>query len=195
MIVAFDYDDVLVDFVGAWCDAYNMEVAHDELIFREDLILNGWDMSKHASELVGEDWLEFLRKNVRYWEEAETTPGAVEAINELRRRGIGVEIVTNKPDWAQHVVWGWLARNQVAVDGVIITTHFAKHEVSNADVLVDDRPSTVRSWIDSRPERSGILFARSQNENDREGLLTAYNFDDVLWQLNVIDRVRGAKRG
>jgi deoxypyrimidine-specific 5' nucleotidase type C protein (NT5C) len=176
--IAFDFDDVLVDFVGAWCKS-----VQDVLMLpcsREDLILEGWDMGKHASQIVGMDWLdEWFRDHMSYWINAETEPDAVDTLWHLGLAGHQISIVTNKPDWARIAVWSWLEREDPHVDSVIIANHFSKEEISDADVLVDDRPDTIRRWEASRPDRLGVLYARSQNINDRIGFTVAEDFGDV----------------
>lgn len=178
MKIAFDFDDVLVDFVGAWCRS-----VEEELMLpcsREGLILDGWDMSKHASEIVGMDWLdEWLKSHISYWVNAETEPGAVECLKRLGAAGHQLSVVTNKPDWARRVVWSWLEREDPHIDSVVIANHFGKHEISDAAVLVDDRSDTLRKWEASRPNRLGILYARSQNKFDRFGLVVAHDFEEI----------------
>lgn len=193
MKIALDFDDVLVDFVGAWLNSANTELGLE--VSREDIRLEGWDMAKHASKLVGMDWLEWIRLHLDYWMAAETTPRAVEAIAILADDGHEVQIVTSKPGWARPIVWNWLAKNNPKVYKVVITNHFSKHDASDADVLVDDRPSTVRAWVDSSPDRYGILFARSQNVSDRKGLMVAETFDDVVHIVDTLSKIRRTDNG
>lgn len=191
MKLAFDYDDVLVDFVQAWCDSVN-EQHPTATITREGLILDGWDMSKHASDIVGMDWLQWLEIHLEYWYNAKTTPGALDALQTLKTRGHTLEIVTNKPEWARPVVWNWLGYNNPPFDQVTITNHFGKEDISNADVLIDDRPSTLDRWVASRPGRVGILFARSQNVKEQGMFPTAYTMQDVV---NLVDKISNGKGG
>ena len=183
---------MLIDFVGAWIHSVNMELGGDWK--REDLRLEGWDMAAHASEIVGCHWLnDWFRQHIGYWMDADTTKGAVKCINRLSEN-FDIEIVTNKPDWARVVVWDWLHWHNPNVFRVTVTDHFAKHEVSNADILIDDRPDTVRRWIDSRPGRYGILFDRSQNRDDRSGLLVARDMIEVEKQVKTIDKIINTRR-
>lgn len=190
MKVAFDYDDVLVDFVGCWVRSVNELMGKD--LKREDLRLDGWDMATHASEIVGMNWLdEWLKEHIEYWYEAETTPGALATLKRLHEKGHSIEIVTNKPNWAKPVVWNWCQTHNPAVDKVTIANHFAKHEISDADILIDDRPSTLHAWNNSRPGRLGVLFARSQNKAQRHLFPVAETFDDIEWIVEYEEARRG----
>jgi len=193
MKIAFDFDDVLVDFVGCYLDALETETGRH--YDRKDISLDGWDMSTWANGVLGLGqenpmaWLEWMRPCVGLWETAKTTPGALPALWALERAGHELEIVTNKPRWAYSVVWSWLNRTDAPFSTVRILNGFSKEEASDADVLVDDRPSTVRAWNASRPGRIGILYARRQNEQDRKGLYVAQDMQDVV---HAIEREREA---
>lgn len=203
MRIAFDFDDVLVDFVGAFLRGLNISLAraHGKIggYTRFDIELDGWDMGPWANRTLvnnglmtpGERWLDwFMNTHMPLWMYAKTESGAVRVMEALVRDGHRLEIVTNKPLKARKVVYTWLLEWNAPVESVhILDGHFDKHEVSEADVLVDDRPDTLRAWIDSRPRRMGILYARSQNEDDRRGLYVAESMDDVYALVTAYQRV------
>jgi hypothetical protein len=196
---AFDFDDVLVDFVGAWLLGLLEERGF--CYYREDIALDGWDMGPWANKVLfetglgesytGMDWLEWLNHpgRIKYWDEAETTPGALEALNDLASAGVELELLTNKPRWAHTVVWSWLFRTDAPFGGVRILNHMSKEQASDADILVDDRPGTIRKW--EATGRTGILYARSQNASDRAGFNVAYDFADVVYAVQRELRLEG----
>jgi len=192
VIVAFDFDDVLVDFVQAWLDAFN-EVNSTSWT-REDIRLKGWDMSAWANEQVKDgDWLEFLRDRLEYWVNAETEPGALECLERLHGDGHRIELVTNKPAWARTVVWRWMDRYNPPIEKVVIANHFGKAKLSDATILVDDRPETLTDWEQSNSERTGILYARSQNRHARDKFVVAGNMDGVYDIVTIMDKIRRTK--
>jgi phosphoglycolate phosphatase-like HAD superfamily hydrolase len=190
VIIAFDFDDVLIDFVGCFLKAVNTRFDLD--MTRDDIETVDWDMQEWANRLLsrvtgryfaGRCWLEWLTApgNIHFWEEADTVPGALEALRFLDEAGHKLEIVTNKSPEAAHVVWKWLHDNRAPIYAVHILQGFSKAEASQAEILVDDRPATIREWNASRPDRLGILFARSQNKEDRDDLYVANDFADIVY--------------
>lgn len=182
MKVAFDFDDCLVDFVGCFLKAVNREL--NSRYTREDVDYDGWSMGSWASSVVGEDWLEWFERRPRYWLEAETLPGALETLWALDKAGHELELLTSKPRWAHMVVWNWLVEHHAPFSTVRILDRVReKHEASDADIIVDDRPETVRDWNSSSFMRFGILFARVHNEGHRSGLYVAESHADVLYAV------------
>ena len=190
LVVAWDFDDVCIDFVGAWLRAVRKEL--HLYIERADIKLDGWDMSAWANQTLYDAgvkinpgpmaWLDWMP--LTYWLTADTTPGVERCMSRFADEGMVNEVVTNKPPYARTVVWSWLLRTDVPVTRVEINGHFKKHEVSQAQVLIDDRPSTIRAWNESRGDRLGILYGRSQNIHDREGLVVANSMTDVYELVN-----------
>jgi len=189
--IAFDFDDVLVDFVQCWLDAVWAErgVSYD----RRNIKVENWDMTAWANDVLGTEgmgWLEWLNggSRINYWKQAATEPGMLEVLHRLHRQGHVLELVTNKPPWARQVVWAWLHRTDAPFTEVQILDTFGKEQASTASLLVDDRPDTIRKW--EKTGRTGILYARSQNETDRNFPYVAYTPEDICWIIDTLEARR-----
>ena len=155
--IAIDLDDVLLDFTGGLRSAVSQQFGVEVPEFRE------WHISDVLNPIVGRNWWSWMKDNVDIWAEFDPVEGGLEALEDLRKAGYYLEIVTSKPTWAEYNVWRWLAKHEPPVQRVtIVGQHDKKVDFTKASILVDDKPGNILEWILSG--RHGILFGRPHNE-------------------------------
>jgi hypothetical protein len=164
--VAVDLDDVTVDFFQGVIDAMYREFG--VLLLKEDVTT--WD--DNTVKLFDwhrygyKSWWDWMRQRDWLWATFPAIPGSVGGVAALRGRGHVVECVTSKPEWAEPQVWRWLGKWRVPFNTVhIVDLEHPKHEVSTADVLIDDKWENVKGWAMSAPDRHAILYDQPWNRH------------------------------
>lgn len=183
--IAVDMDDVLVDFVGGLVTAIATE--YEVQITREQLEECGWDLHPLLDPIVGRSWWSWLRDREWLWAGFPAVPGAIGGIDTLRRQGHYLELVTSKPEWAEHNVWKWLGKwrppfNQVTV----VSPKQNKVDHTPADILIDDKPDNCASFL--AENRGAILFSAPHNKHYKPAapiLKRAADWSEVLNLLGV----------
>jgi len=161
--IAVDADDVVVDFIGGLLDSIYIE--QGVRIEKEDI--KEWNLHKVLDPIIGTpekpySFWKWLQHRERLWANFNAVPGAIGSIDKLRRAGHDMELVTSKPEWAEHNVWIWLGKWRPAFTKVTITKlEDKKSDKSDADVLIDDKPQNVLDWIETG--RKAILFTSAHN--------------------------------
>jgi 5'(3')-deoxyribonucleotidase len=188
--IALDLDDVVLDFVAGILETVNRD--YDANVQPSEI--TDWNFGQFIDEIIGKPWFEWLEEHAWLWgEKFKPVPGAIGGIEKLRRAGHYIEIVTAKPEWAEDATWLWLAKYKPRVHRLTIVPidHISnKHEITDADVLVDDKWENCREWAaDGRP---AILYNRPHNFGygaPPEGVLRANDWNDVLgiFDLPFID--------
>jgi hypothetical protein len=145
---AFDLDDVVVDFTGGVDRCVKKEYGIE--LNRTD----PWDTTLYEPFGGADGFWTWLRKRDWLWATFDAVDGAIGAIDRLRANGLYCEAVTSKPEWAEPQVWQWLGKWRVPFHRVTIMDSSLgqkKHEVTDADFLVDDKVATVNEWAAKRP--------------------------------------------
>lgn len=189
MRIAIDIDDVVMDF---W-RSLESSVATEYGIELDYEANKQWDEAplKHL-DIFGVDrgWWDWLRDRDWVWATFRPVPGAIGAIDSLRRNGYYVELITKKPDWAEWTVWKWLGRWRPAANRVtIIGSDQNKAEYSDADLLIDDNIDNCIDWL--RTGRPIILFDRPWNREVPIQLRDQYraeNWRAVLELIPLIEK-------
>lgn len=181
--VALDLDDVILDFVGGilrWLKTeYSAEVDPEKIV--------DFNLRPFLDPIIGKNWWTAFRERDWLWPNFDAVPGAIGAIEQLRREGWYLEIVTSKPDWAEYATWKWLGKWRPKVQRVtIIGPEDNKADYTTAPVLVDDKADNIREFIEAG--RQGILFTRPHNRNANiPGAIRAGGWADVLDLLRASD--------
>ena len=115
-----------------------------------------------SSDLAGEILL--AQQDPDYLLDMPVHPGAVDLVNELRRR-YRVLLVTARPDVSRTLTERWLERPAFSFDDVISATEEQK-SLYGADVLIDDYTNNVKEFLE-RSSGLGILVDRPWNRVDR----------------------------
>jgi 5'(3')-deoxyribonucleotidase len=174
--VAIDLDDVILDFCGGLWAAIEHE--HDITLPP----VTKWEIHDILDPIVGKDWFEWL-KDRQLWNTFPPMVGAMGGLNQLRKDGHYLEIVTSKPQWAERSTWKWIGDHAPPVHRVTIADmKTLKVNITNADILIDDRPENVEAFADDG--RVGILFTRPHNIDHwvdiRSGVARANDWHEVV---------------
>ena len=190
--MAVDCDDVVGDFTlhilacikkefGIAADYESIEWAD---LF-DSIIPGGWD---------------WLRKRDWLWAKMPATEGSIGGVAQLRTQGHYVELLTSKPDWGEWAVWAFLGKWRIPFNSVtIVSPGQKKHEVSKADVLVDDNIDNCLGFVEDG--RRAILYSRPWNRDAGthlsvySKLVRADNWDDVLKAVELMSRTLQRKAG
>lgn len=158
MHIAIDLDDVVLEFTGGLRNAVYNEFG----IQIKEHEINKWDLSDLLNPIIGRSWWSWLRDRDWLWANFPAVPGAIGHIEALRNEGHYLEILTSKPRWAEHSVYQWMGKWRPAVQRVtIVGPNDTKADWTNADVLIDDKPENLDSFM-----RATILFDRPHNQEN-----------------------------
>lgn len=193
LAVAFDLDDVTIDFFRGVIDSMYREF--DVIISKEDVTT--WDNNPVKlfpwKDFGYKSWWDWMRQRDWLWATFPAVPGAIGGINAIRERGHYVECVTSKPTWAEPQVWKWLGRWRPPFQNVtIVDLDHPKHTVSQADILVDDKWENVVDWVKSADDRFGILFEQPWNRAQplaTERMVRATDWSAVLDIVGIFEEV------
>jgi 5'(3')-deoxyribonucleotidase len=186
-----DADDVVVDFIGGLLDIIKTEFDVD--IKKEDIV--EWNLHNILDKHIGSpgkpySFWKHLQKREWLWAQFDAVPGAIGAIQQLRREGHYMELITSKPEWAEHNVWKWLGAWRPEFQRVTITKlEDRKADMTDADILIDDKPENCEGFIEDG--RQAILFASAHNKAYRGALDLKYAAN---WH-EVKDLIRGMASG
>jgi len=187
MRIAVDMDDVVVDFIGGLLAAVKKE--YDVDIKVSDI--KQWDLKPVLNPIIGRSWWAWLRDREWLWANFDAVDGAIGAIDRLRRAGHWVEMVTSKPDWAEHNVYKWLGKWRLNPQRVtIVKVEDKKANFTDADVLIDDKPSHCADFIATG--RKAILFTAAHNRamTTPAGARRAESWIEVLDIIEEMDNGR-----
>lgn len=194
--IAVDLDDVVLDFQQGILDSMYREFG--VILLKSDITTWTQGEGPHAIkdfdwQAYGyKDWWQWLRARDWLWAVFPAVPGAIGALHALRSQGHHIECLTGKPEWAEPQVWRWLGRWRPDFQSVILTNvDQPKHEASQADILVDDRPSNIEGWVASADDRFGILYSQPWNDGVDLGERTsrAADWHQVLHIVSLFEEV------
>lgn len=155
--VASDLDDVILDFGGGIRHSVELEYGVVVPPFTK------WEMHEVLDPIIGKSWWKWMRERDWLWSNFPTVNGAIGGLGQLRDAGYYVEIVTSKPEWAEYSVWKWLGKWRPPANRVtIVTMEQRKVDMTAADVIIDDKPSTCNEFAEDG--RTAILFDASHNQ-------------------------------
>lgn len=156
--IALDFDDVICGFAAGLRKSILIEFGVEVPPF------GAWDLDEVLNPIVGRHWWrEWMREQPDRWAKFPPVPGAIGGIKQLRDDGHYIEVVTAKPEWAEHVIWDWFGKHRPAVNRVtIVGMDVPKSEATDAELLVDDKIDNVEEFM--ADGRDAILFNQSTND-------------------------------
>lgn len=171
MIIAIDIDDVILDFVPAWLEAYNKE--YKDKLKIKDIIQ--WDISKLVVPECGENIYKYL-DDPNIYDSVKIIDGACESIKILKNLGHRILYVTSRHHPGKYA----LLKNVNLLDiGDYIVLEDKK--LIRANVLIDDKFETVKEFYGL-----GILFLRPWNKFENwPNTKTASTWHDII---NIIEK-------
>ena len=185
--LALDMDDCILDLLGGVRQVIKKEYDID----LPEITM--WDLNVHLKPILGEPWMNWMRRRDWLWGTFPAVDGAIGSISTLRKKGYYLEIVTSKPEWAESSVFEWLGKWRPAVHRVtIVRPTDIKANFSDADILVDDKWENCYAWRETG--RAAILFDRPHNHNivilnRRNGspIIRADGWGEVLEQVRLME--------
>lgn len=189
--VAFDMDDVILDFVGGLRAAIQKEYG----VTIPDASITDFNLRPVLDPIVGENWWNWLRRRDWLWSNFPVVDGAIGTLERLRSEGYYLEILTSKPEWADYAVWKWLGKWRPPVQRVtIVRKDDNKAHYSDANVLVDDKEENCLDWTghteydnfeNPHQIREAILFDRPHNSKVVMGerMVRAYGWQEVYTEI------------
>lgn len=146
---------------------------------------SGWDVTCLLERQEDKDRLNRIIREPGFATSLEPYPEAVRAVRTIRDAGAEVLFATS-PNWFSETwMWErklWLMRHFGAHEEEIAHIHRKHHLL--ADVFVDDKPSTVRSWFARHPGGKALLWSTPYNRSERE-LPRAESWEDVHRALGI----------
>lgn len=141
MRILVDMDGIITNLLDPWLAEYNLR--YDDCIGREDI--RSFDVHKYVRKECGHK-IYYIIKEPGLFRDLEPLPGALTGVQALIDSGHEVLIATSPsgPDSAKEKlvwVWEWLGLGRRKV----ILMH-NKH-LLDADVLIDDKPTTIKAWV------------------------------------------------
>lgn len=158
MHIAVDMDDVMLDFVGGVLAAVKKE--YGVAIPTESI--TAWNIGPVLNPIIGRSWWDWLKDRAWLWAHFPAIDGAIGGVDRLRRDGHYMELITSKPDWAEHNVYRWLGKWRPAFQRVtIVGPKDNKADFTDASLLIDDKPANCEDFI--LADRRAILFTAPHN--------------------------------
>jgi uncharacterized HAD superfamily protein len=149
---------VVLDFVGGLRAALKKE--YDVDLKEEDI--SDFDLKPILNPIIGRSWWAWMKERSWIWSHFPPVDGAIGTLDRLRRDGHYIELVTSKPEWAEHNVYRWLGKWRPPFQRVTITgPSDVKAAFTEADILIDDKYENVRDFAASG--RTALLFDRPHN--------------------------------
>lgn len=160
LTVFVDVDGVAADLETAWLARYN-EAYMDDLR-PEDL--GGWRMDDKVKPECGTKIYDYLEDPDLY-DEVEPVEGALEGVDQLRRRGLHVVFATSSPNGSAGAKLRWLLKHGFLPAIRVGSTHPDYIEIHSkgllrGDILIDDGPHNIQAF-----NGYAILFERFHNRD------------------------------
>ncbi len=164
MRVLIDMDEITVDLINEWLRAYNQEWSDN--VKRADI--TDWDFHKFVKPACGKKVYDIL-KRPGFFDYLPPHAGAVDAITELVEHGHDVRFATAPPssDAARGKI-EWVMREFKHLDfGISHVLQLHDKSWLNADVLIDDKPQTIKEWA-NKPGCTIMTIAHPHNKDCKD---------------------------
>lgn len=183
MRLGIDLDGVVADFLAGWMDIYNRE-------FESNLQpewVQTWDgmvpLTHFPDMHAFWNWASGSEDRDSIFRYLEPYHDAIPALR-LLARDHEIVILTQKPWWAVHDTFAWIAEHRVPTREVHMTSR--KWRVP-CDVYLDDAPHQVRALHRHRPEAAVVRFVRPWNDAV-PGVHDISEWDEFVTLVGAIDR-------
>jgi 5'(3')-deoxyribonucleotidase len=160
MRLGIDLDGVVADFNSGWMAVYNREFGSD---LRPEWV-ESWDglvpLTHFPDMEAFWDWASGSDERHSIFRYLKPYHDAIPAMERLAIRN-DIVILTQKPGWAIHDTFAWIADHRIPTREVHMTHR--KWRVP-CDVYLDDAPHQIRAIHRHRPEAAVVRFVRAWNE-------------------------------
>ena len=181
MRLGIDLDGVVADFLSGWMGIYNREFDSD----LQPEAVQTWDgmvpLTHFPDMEAFWEWAAGSDDRASIFRHLEPYHDAVPALLQLARSH-EIVILTQKPAWAVHDTFAWIADHEIPTREVHMTAR--KWRVP-CDVYLDDAPHQVRALHRHRPEAAVVRFVRAWNE-PVPGVHDIASWEDFI---DLVDRI------
>lgn len=182
--ILVDLDGIIVNMLSTWLDIYN-DRYKDNLTVDQ---ITDWNTHLFAKKDVSKKEFYAIIKEPEFFMKPSPYAGAVSAVKELRKN-YNVCIATSpagnysakdKLDWVKKYL-------DMGHDEVIIT---AEKDRISADLLIDDKPKTIKKWVGSG--RRAMTIAHPYNKEIKGYVhcyANSYKDTDNAW-AEILESIR-----
>jgi len=183
MKILVDMDSIVVDTLSAWLNVYNRD-------WRDDLTMSQvycWDMHKIVKPECGFKIYDIL-STPGFFANLAPIKGAIEAITELQEQGNTIKFATahpNKSSIPEKIDWieKYFKHLKYTYKDVIFI-----HDkyLLDADVLIDDKPSTIKEWKNKGSNIMTIAYPYNRDCSDIANIYAeGYKDTEKAWETIV----------
>jgi len=186
MIIGIDIDEVLAEFLEAYCNFFN-EKYGTKFTWENFHSYSFWKVAGGTREETTNDVHEFHK--TKYFSKINPVEGSIEAINELKN-GNTLYAVSSRQDHLLSDTTQWLEKHYPKMfDGIYLTNHLAKSQpkktkkeicaILKVDVLIEDQPKfAVECALENR---TVILFDKPWNKAfSAKNVTRAKNWNEII---------------
>jgi uncharacterized HAD superfamily protein len=175
MKIAVDIDGVLGDTLKVTVDY--LDKIYDIKIKEEDI--TQYDFH----ELIEMDEEEYKKMflNYRLYLTEPIVFGSVEGMNELKKRGNEITLITSRDASLQDVTLNWLKKNKFPFDRIIFSGNKPKKEIAEIygfDVFIEDCYETCLDLKSVVP--TVIILDAPYNKGNHLGIIRAQSWEQIL---------------
>ncbi len=162
--LGIDLDGVVADFNHGWTWRYNRDFPDriDRELGVDDVV--EWDaptlLSHFGTMSEFWRWAETCAEGRSIFHGLDPYPGAIEALDALRRDGHHIVILTTKPHFSIHDTYDWLARHRVPSTEIHILDDKTRVD---CDVYLDDADHNLEALVAAHPGSSVCRYVRPWN--------------------------------
>jgi len=158
--LGIDLDGVVANFNDGWITRYNRDFDADLTV---DQVVE-WDAPTYLTHFKGMaefwDWARLCGEGRSLFRSLGTYPEALHSLQELRRAGHRIVILTTKPDFAIHDTFEWLAEHKIPTTEVHIVEDKSAVE---CDIYLDDADHNLAALRSARSDSTVCRFVRPWN--------------------------------
>ena len=182
MRIAIDVDGVLAEQVPA---ALGKIKSRNADVWMNKSDVTEWDADIPESDTDIKQLIETELRDPEFVRSMSPVGGATEGMQRLAREGHKLVIVTDRPSPSIGPTEDWLSSLGVPYDEIISTNGRTKAE-TRTDVLIDDYPGNVGSFLDN--DRYAILFSQPWNTGSNITNLNSRAFRAQNW-IEVVETI------
>ena len=157
--IAIDLDSVLADVMIVWIDEYNK--INKTNIKKSDI--TEWDIHKILPISKKKSTSLFTNTWVKRWEEIPLTKkNNPDVINDIKRKGYRISIITKRERNTIPFVSFWLDKNKIIYDEIVFVFDNQPKMKYPFDLLIDDSPDNLRNL---QYPKKGIIYDQPWNKN------------------------------